>query len=262
MFLNFASQYQALACDICYEYSNSITDPDTDAAYKPQDIPDHIPRELLRIVSAAEGCDHKFCLPCLEKAYLSPPFALVALSVTTGYLPCPCPYCEAAAGGAWTLQDLFCVLSRPAHKRLTQLYREFRDQNNRKPVVLPFLQRDELSRRIRAAEFPHLPVYCLDCDVALEKTVACNEIRHCSYCYCWICGLAWRGTGIPGEHWKTCPQFEHLYVKFGVAPSYVCQENHCYSEENSTCLKLSHEAGQKELFNYRKEAQLARLLSR
>ena len=250
MFLSFASDYQPLACDLCYEYSNTVTDPDTDAPYRPQDIPDHIPSELLRLIKST-GCDHKFCRACLEKAYLSAPFALLR-NAKNGYLPCPCPFCEPRQ--AWTLQDLYHILPRPTYKRLLNLYREFQGPERR--IQRAPAQTALLRERIKVAEFPHLPIYCLECDTALEKTVACNEIRHCSYSYCWICGFTSRGS-IPGDHWKMCPQFEHLYAKT-IAPSYQCVENDCYNNEHS-CSLWAHETGRQELLEHRRTAQLRTL---
>lgn len=87
---------------------------------------------------------------------------------------------------------------------------------------------------------------CGLCNVLMEKTAACNALRHCDHEVCWMCGFMSRRISL--DHWKSCVRFDHDLKSIG----YLCVEDKCYSEQ-STCKVSSHQCGIQKLNQLRKE---------
>ena len=95
---------------------------------------------------------------------------------------------------------------------------------------------------------------CPVCGIMLEKTAACNALRHCDYEVCWMCGCVERR--LSADHWKTCARFDSLFGK--QTPQYLCEEGKCFTEK--TCCNLaSHKDGLRALQEHRKQKFLSSL---
>lgn len=127
---------------------------------------------------------------------------------------------------------------------------------------------------------------CSECGLMLEKSVACNAIKHCQIEHCWVCGASAccydtnplslrRSTTtravLPLSHWKTdgslFPSGTETHPALGPCPRWdsdalwkrtlgvKCVEGRCYDAEK-TCTEPSHAAGLVVMEHHRKTRQL------
>ena len=98
-------------------------------------------------------------------------------------------------------------------------------------------------------------VHCAICSVTLQKTTACNAIRHCDWEVCWCCGKIERR--LSGDHWNTCPRYDtdSLWAKHG----FLCKEDVCYNETN-VCVQPQHQSGKRKQNQIMMAFKLGRVL--
>jgi hypothetical protein len=88
---------------------------------------------------------------------------------------------------------------------------------------------------------------CFVCETAMEKSVACNALRHCDHEVCWMCGYSTRR--LDPTHWHQCCHFDtdQRIIDLG----YLCKEGYCFDEHNH-CTKNEHAEGRKAYEEFRK----------
>ncbi|MBT97099.1 MAG: hypothetical protein CL902_00530 [Dehalococcoidia bacterium] len=101
-----------------------------------------------------------------------------------------------------------------------------------------------------------LALPCVRCHAPIHKGAACNEMRHCGTCRCFVCGeIAPPGTDVLVDHWigmgGCCPRFDaHCYWDV-FAPNWKCREGECY-DECRDCGREDHVYGIAEYHGHRK----------
>ena len=106
----------------------------------------------------------------------------------------------------------------------------------------------EIAKMLRNASEP-LIMECPDCSAKIVKSTECNEISHCSWKWCYLCGeMTLPCETFLCDHFsdRMCPRYEStIFWNEAGAAGYRCQENVCYCDGRE-CTEDTHAEGRKE----------------
>lgn len=106
---------------------------------------------------------------------------------------------------------------------------------------------------------------CQKCGALVQKSILCNEMAHCGFKWCYLCGRMTLPTETLlmdhfGRGIDECPRYEsrEYWVSSG-AVHYQCQEDDCYSDTQE-CTREDHQSGRVEKHKTRRRIWLQELM--
>jgi len=174
------------------------------------------------VIVSCTTCQHSFCYHCLREAH-----GECEACILGGVGPCAGNFNRFFIRPGRTMDDPRCPIMRNYELTADVCY-------------------TQLKELCESGENVTLP--CLCCGMALHRTTACNELKHCGLVRCNVCGLC----GLEHErnlidHWHQCPRWMTDQYWGDVMwysgrpdiwqnPSLMCREGECHSDTHDcTC---------------------------
>jgi hypothetical protein len=216
---------------------------------------------------------HRSTLPCptcrgLVQVSSGRPTFLAGYNILECHMTMACkPFCMDC--GRTLLPDENCetclLHSEKAHPEAYNMYLVPDSDSRDSGETFPFRRNrewtvDKILKQIAdIASADRIRLRCPCCDVVMERTVACNALRHCNVERCNVCGrCSMPGKRLDSVHWQTCPRFDEDWARLWHVP-HPCTGHPCHSHEND-CAWPEHRSGLQYVRDKTREIRISKLL--